>query len=76
MLLLNYNESFSLKTPYHRVASTPELATSFIDYKQMAGMTTIRKSSHYTVLSRRYALRWIYFYLNIFIFEIYTQQCH
>ena len=22
----------------HRVASTPELATNFIDYKQMAGM--------------------------------------
>ena len=30
--------------------------------------------SQYIVLSRRYALRWIYFYLNIFIFEIYTQQ--
>ena len=58
----------------HRVASTPELATSFIDYKQMAGMTTVRKSCYFTVLSRRYALRWIYFYLNIFIFEIYTQQ--
>ena len=29
---------------YHRVASTPELATNFIDYKQMAGMTTVRKS--------------------------------
>ena len=24
------------------VASTPELATNFIDYKQMAGMTTVR----------------------------------
>ena len=35
---------------------------------------TVRKSCYYTVLSRRYALRWIYFYLNIFIFEIYTQQ--
>ena len=58
----------------HRVASTPELATNFIDYKQMAGMTTVRKSCYYAVLSRRYALRWIYFYLNIFIFEIYTQQ--
>ena len=58
----------------HRVASTPELATNFIDYKQMTGMTTVRKSCYYTVLSRRYALRWIYFYLNIFIFEIYTQQ--
>ena len=58
----------------HRVASTPELATNFIDYKQMAGMTTVRKSCYKTVLSRRYALRWIYFYLNIFIFEIYTQQ--
>ena len=42
---------------YHRVASTPELATNFIDYKQMAGMTTVRKSCYYTVLSRRYALR-------------------
>ena len=58
----------------HRVASTPELATNFIDYKQMAGMTTVRKSCYYTVLSRRYALRWIFFYRNIFIFEIYTQQ--
>ena len=58
----------------HRVASTPELATNFIDYKQKAGMTTVRKSCYYTVLSRRYALRWIYFYLNIFIFEKYTQQ--
>ena len=58
----------------HRVASTPKLATNFIDYKQMTGMTTVRKSCYYTVLSRRYALRWIYFYLNIFIFEIYTQQ--
>ena len=45
----------------HRVASTPELATNFIDYKQMAGMTTVRKSCYYTILSRRYALRWIYF---------------
>ena len=63
-----------LSIQYHRVASTPELATNFIDYKQMAGMTTVRKSCYYTVLSRRYALRWIYFYLNIFIFEIYTQQ--
>ena len=44
----------------HRVASTPELATNFIDYKQMAGMMTVRKSCNYTVLSRRYALRWIY----------------
>ena len=44
------------------------------DYKQMAGMTTVRKSCYFTVLSRRYALRWIHFYLNIFIFEIYTQQ--
>ena len=26
---------------FHRVASTPELATNFIDYKQMAGMTTV-----------------------------------
>ena len=60
----------------HRVASTPELATNFIDYKQMAGMTTVRKSCYKTVLSRRYALRWIYFYLNIFIFEIYTQQLY
>ena len=58
---------------YHRVASTPELATNFIDYKQIAGMTTVRKSCYYTVLSRRYALRWIYFNLNIFTFEIYTQ---
>ena len=58
----------------HRVASTPELATNFVDYKQMAGMTTVRKSCYFTVLSRRYALRWIYFYLNIFIFEIHTQQ--
>ena len=58
----------------HRVASTPELATNFIDYKQMAGMTTVRKSCYYTILSRRYGLRWIYFYLNTFIFEIYTQQ--
>ena len=58
----------------HRVASTPELATNFIDYKQMAGMTTVRKSCYYTVFSWRYALRWIYFYLNIFIFEICTQQ--
>ena len=31
-------------TDNHRVASTPELATSFIDYKQVAGMTTVRKS--------------------------------
>ena len=31
----------------HRVASTPELATNFIDYKQMAGMTTVRKSCYY-----------------------------
>ena len=31
---------------YHRVASTPELATNFIDYKQMAGMTTVRKSCY------------------------------
>ena len=30
----------------HRVASTPELATNFIDYKQMAGMTTVRKSCY------------------------------
>ena len=60
----------------HRVASTPELATNFIDYKQMAGMTTVRKSCYYIVLSRRYALRWIYFYLNIFIFEIHTQQIY
>ena len=58
----------------HRVASTAELATNFIDYKIMTGMTTVRKSCYYTVLSRRYALRWIYFYLNIFFFEIYTQQ--
>ena len=58
----------------HRVASTPELATNFIDYKHMSGMTTVRKSCYYTVLSRRCALRWIYFYLNIFIFEIYTKQ--
>ena len=35
----------------HRVASTPELATNFIDYKQIAGMTTVRKSCYYTVLS-------------------------
>ena len=42
---------------FHRVASTPELATNFIDCKQMAGMTTMD-----------------IFYLNIFIFEIYTQQ--
>ena len=63
-----------IPTSKHRVASTPELATNFIDYKQMAGMTTVRKSCYYAVLSRRYALRWIYFYLNIFIFEIYTQQ--
>ena len=27
----------------HRVASTPELATNFIDYKQMAGMTDGKK---------------------------------
>ena len=58
----------------HRVASNPELATNFIDYKQMAGMTTVRKSCYYTVLSRRYAISWIYFYLNILIFEIYTQH--
>ena len=45
----------------HRVASTPELATNFIDHKQMAGMTTVGKSCYYTVLSRRYAFRWIIF---------------
>ena len=39
-----------LKLHYHRVASTPELATDFIDYKQIAGMTTVRKSCYYTVL--------------------------
>ena len=44
MLFINYH--------FHRVASTPELATNFIDYKQMAGMTTVRKSCYYTVLSR------------------------
>ena len=65
---------FKLAQEKHRVASTPELATNFIDYKQMAGMTMVRKNCYYTVLSRRYALRWIYFNLNIFIFEIYTQQ--
>ena len=32
--------------PAHRVASTLELATNFIDYKQMAGMTTVRKSCY------------------------------
>ena len=46
---------------HHRVASTPELATNFIDYKQMAGIMTVRKNCYYTVLSRRYAIRWIIF---------------